>query len=344
MIKPPCLRAGDTLAVVSLSAGLLAMMPHRHEAGKRQLRQAFDVEVVDAPNATRDDSWLRASPQARADDLHWALTDPSINGIVTAIGGDDSVRLDRYLDLEVIRAHPKPFIGFSDTTLQHLAFRRAGVVSFYGPSLLAGFAENGGIHPFTRAAVHRAMFTAEPYELTAAPEWTEEHLDWRDPALARRRRRWWPNPGWAWLQGEDAVQGPLVGGCIESLEMAKGTVWWPADDEWNGAVVLLELSEEAPPPESVAHWLRNYEATGILARIGAILLGRPENYSQQRTFELWDTVQRCLAEAGRADLPVVANVDWGHGSPMGVLPLGCVVSVDPPQQRIILMESAVSPR
>ena len=342
LTKPRALRAGDTVAIVSLSAGLSAAVPHRHEAGVRQLAETFGLRAVDAPNARRDNAFLRANPKARADDLHWALTNDGVAGVVTSIGGDDSIRTVRYLDLDLISANPKVFMGFSDSTVQHLVNRAAGIVSFYGPSLLAGFAENCGIHPFVEASVRQAVCTAEPFDLRAAAEWTDEMIDWRDPSLADRRRRWWPNPGWAWLQGEQAVEGDLIGGCFESLEMAKGTSIWPADEAWDGAIFALELSEEAPAPNTVGYGLQNYAASGVLARIGALLLSRPENYSLQRTFQLWDTVQRVLAESGRADLLVVANLDYGHSSPMGVLPLGCRARVDPQTRTIRVLEAAVS--
>ena len=38
--------------------------------------------------------------------------------------------------------------------------------------------------------------------------------------------------------------------------IAKGTSIWPDDEAWDGAVFLLETSEEAPPPNTVKHWLR----------------------------------------------------------------------------------------
>ena len=341
--KPQAWQSGDTVAIVSLSSGLSAAVPHRYEAGKRQLVQTFGLRVVDTPNARRDDAFLRANPAARADDLHWALANSDVAGIIASIGGDDSIRTVPYIDRDLISAHPKVFLGFSDSTVQHLINRAAGTVSFYGPSLLAGFAENCGIHPYVETAVRQAIFTAEPFALSAATEWTDELVDWRDTSLAGRRRRWWPNPRWTWLQGEQPVEGELLGGCADVLEMAKGTPIWPADEVWDGAIFAFELSEEAPAPRTVAYWLQNYAAMGVLDRIGAFLLSRPENYSLQRTFQLWDTVQRVLAEAGRADMPLVANLDYGHSSPMGVLPLGCRTRVDPQAQSIRVLEPAVTP-
>jgi muramoyltetrapeptide carboxypeptidase LdcA involved in peptidoglycan recycling len=106
--------------------------------------------------------------------------------------------------------------------------------------------------------------------------------------------------------------------------------------------MLLETSEEAPAPQTVKHWLRNYLASGVLHRIGALLVARPMGYTQQAMFQLWDVVQAMLTEAGRADMPVVANVDYGHTSPQGVLPLGCRVCVDPLNRTIRMLESGVA--
>ena len=44
-----------------------------------------------------------------------------------------AIRLAPLVDLAVIAAHPKAFIGFSDATVIHMMCYRAGVVSFYGP-------------------------------------------------------------------------------------------------------------------------------------------------------------------------------------------------------------------
>lgn len=153
LIKPPRLRPGDTIAAISLSSGLAAAMPHRYAAGKRQLEATFGVRVVEAPHALHDDDFLYHHPQARAADLHWALTDPEVRGIVSIVGGDESVRVLPHLDLGLISEHPKVFMGFSDATVALTAFLGAGVVAFHGPAVMTDLAENGGIHPFVERRV-----------------------------------------------------------------------------------------------------------------------------------------------------------------------------------------------
>ena len=162
MIKPQKLQPGDKVAAISLSWGGPGTFPHRYEAGKRQLQEAFDLEVVETPHALKDADWLHRNPQARADDLMEAFADPSIKAIISTIGGDDSIRLMPYLDLDVIRANPKVFMGYSDTTITHLACFKAGLVSFYGPAIMAGFGENGGLFPYMVEAVRKTLFSTDP--------------------------------------------------------------------------------------------------------------------------------------------------------------------------------------
>ena len=85
----------------------------------------------------RDADWLARNPKARADDLMAAFVDETIDGIISTIGGEDSIRTLPYLDLDLIRDNPKVFMGYSDTTISHAACFKAGLVSFYGPSFMA---------------------------------------------------------------------------------------------------------------------------------------------------------------------------------------------------------------
>lgn len=140
LTKPPKLQAGDAVATVSLSWGGPGTFPHRYAAGKRQLQDEFGLVVVEMPHTLREAGWLADHPQARADDLMRAFADPSIKAIISTIGGDDSIRILPYLDLDTICSNPKVFLGYSDTTISHLACLRAGLVSFYGPSIILTFA------------------------------------------------------------------------------------------------------------------------------------------------------------------------------------------------------------
>jgi muramoyltetrapeptide carboxypeptidase LdcA involved in peptidoglycan recycling len=66
---------------------------------------------VESRHALADHEWLASHPEARASDLMEVFADPSIKGIVSTIGGDDSIRILPFLDLSVIRENPKVFLA-----------------------------------------------------------------------------------------------------------------------------------------------------------------------------------------------------------------------------------------
>ena len=341
------LKRGDRIAAVSLSWGGAGLFPHRYDAGKRQLEAEFGVEVVPTSNALRDSEWLARNPRARAEDLHEALLDPSIAGVFSMIGGDDSIRLLPYLDLDVVRSNPKVFLGYSDSTVTHFAFLTAGVTSFYGPAMLAGFAENGGMFPYMVESVRRTLFASDPPG-TIEPNtagWTVEFLDWADPSLQSQRRKLRPSAPWRWLQGEGAVEGPLMGGCLEVLDWQRGTEVFPSREQWEGAVIFLETSEEASSPEAVTRMLRALAAAGALDRVAALLFGRPGGAELDPAgFAAYDSALLALVaeELGRADMPLVTCMDFGHTDPMMVLPLGVRARVDCDAWQFSIVESAVT--
>lgn len=333
-IRPPRLKPGSRVAALSLSSGFVTEVMARYEASVRQAAQEFGWEIVPAPNALRGPEYLYEHPEARAADLHWALENPDIDGMMSIIGGDDSVRLLPWLRPEVIRAHPKVFLGYSDSTVTLLQFIRAGVMAYHGPALLTDLAENGGMNPFVTDGIRRALIDdPQPYELSAAPHWTEFHQEWT-PELQDRPRPTQPGDGWVWLQGTQAAEGQLLGGCAEVLDMLNGTPGWPEKALWHGAVLALETSEDVPPPAQVGYWLRNYATQGILGDLAGLMLARPRGYSQEQKDALYGWVRRVLKEAGREDMPVVANVDFGHTSPQMTLPFGGLARLDPVAGRV----------
>jgi muramoyltetrapeptide carboxypeptidase LdcA involved in peptidoglycan recycling len=346
MIKPRKLRPGDTVAAVTLSWGGPGAFPHRYEAGKRQLEAEFGVRVVETPHALRDPEWLVRNPQARADDLMGAFADPSIQGIVSTIGGDDSIRLLRYLDIGVIRANPKVFIGYSDTTVTHMACLTAGLVSFYGPSIMAGFGENCGMFPYMVNAVRRTLFSSAPIGEVApnTDGWTAEFLEWADPENQSRRRTLDPSTGWRFVQGEGVRRGHLIGGCLEVLDWLRGTEVWPSPGVWRGAILFIETSEGAPPPARVRAFLRSCAAMGILDGLAGILFGRPGGEVPPDEFIEYDdaVLQVAAQEEGLVDLPIISRMDFGHTDPMLVLPYGLQAEIDCDAGRFAIVESAVT--
>ena len=352
MIKPTILHPGDTVATVSLSWGGPGAIPHRYEAGKHQLQNTFGVRVVEMPHTLSDPQWISRNPEARADDLMQAFADPDIKGIVATIGGDDSIRLLPWIDESVIASNPKVFVGYSDTTVSHLACYRAGLRTFYGPSIMAGFGENGGMFEYTVDSVRRSMFSVEPFGTLEENRqgWTDEFLDWADPENQKRSRRLNPSEGWRWIQEGDHsagdVHGHLLGGCAEVLDQLRGTEVFPPREVWEGAFLFLETSEQGASADYLTGLLRSLAAMGIVERLQAVLFGRPGGgVPPERHGEYDEAILRVVRdECGRDDLPIITGMDFGHTDPMTVLPYGAAATIDAAGREIRINEAATVER
>ncbi|MGE0623203.1 MAG: S66 peptidase family protein [Pseudomonadales bacterium] len=344
--KPRKLSEGDTLAAVTLSWGGPGAIRERYEIGKRQLEETFGVSVVEMNHTCAEPDFVAANPQARAQDLHDDLTSSEISGIVATIGGNDSVRLLPYLDVGLIAENPKVFLGYSDTTVTHLAFLKAGVSSFYGPSIMSGFAENGGMHDYLIDSVKSALFESSPIGVLPqnSEGWTAEMLDWAVAENNSVKRELQPPTGWQFVQGEGIARGRLLGGCLEVLDCLRGTPLWPTLDQWKDAVLFIETSESAPTPGDVLRILRSFAACGVIERIGGLLLGRPCGQMDPLRFTEYDNVIRHVVsnELGRSELPIVTHMDFGHTDPMMTLPYGVLTEIDCDAQEIRLLESGVT--
>ena len=343
MIKPRKLNPGDKIATVSLSSGVPSVFPYRYRIGVQQLQEELGLQVVEMPNTLKDADWLRRNPKARADDLMQAFADPSIKGIFSTIGGNDSIRLLPFIDLEVIRSNPKIFMGYSDTTISHLVCYKAGLVSFYGPAIMLELAENCGIFPYVVESVRRTIFSSDTIgEVKPSTQgWTVEHLDWADPANQQIKRKLNPSTGWKLLQGSGVHRGHLVGGCFDVFDWTRGTQIFPGD--WQDAILFLETSEDAPPPEMVTYALRAYAAMGMLSQLAGILFGRPGGDISPDAFEEYDQaiLQVVRDEQGLTELPIITHMDFGHTGMIFVLPYGLQAEMDFENKRFSILENAV---
>lgn len=113
----------------------------------------------------------------------------------------------------------------------------------------------------------------------------------------------------------------------------------------DGVVLMLETSEEAPPPDLLSRFLRSLAVTEELQQLAAVVLGRPggaELNAEERA-QYDDAIVRVVRdEAANADLPVVTNVDFGHTDPMWTIPQGVRVRVDPIAKKIVFLDTGVT--
>lgn len=340
MIKPKRLKKGDKIAIVSLSWGGLGdnNFIHKFKIAKERLEKDFGLEVVCMPHALKGSEFVAEHPELRGKDLMDAFEDKSISAIFCAIGGDDTIRTLPYINLEIIRTNPKIFMGYSDSTVNHFMMFKAGLVSFYGPSIMCEFGEYVQIFDYTKNAVNDILFDDwSEYKLCPSPEWTDDHIYWEESNINTPHTMKKNTHGYEIINGNGIVKGQLLGGCIDVFMMANGTKIWPTLEEWKNSILFIETSEDKPSPDFIKWTFRNLAAQGILREINGIIVGKPQG---EKYYEEYKTAinQVVVDEEKLLNLPIFYNVNFGHAKPIGIIPYGITTELDCEQKTITFLE------
>ena len=341
MLKPKRLNTNDKIAIVSLSWGGLGdkNLIHKYYIAKERLENDFGLEVIPMPNALKGTEFVYENPELRAKDLMSAFQDETIKAIFCAIGGEDTIRILPYIDFKIIRENPKIFMGYSDTTVNHFMMNKAGLISFYGPSVMCEFGEYVKMFDYTKEAVKNILFKdSKKLEIKSSPTWSKYFIPWKEENKNIEKTLIKEEHGYEVLQGTGKITGQILGGCIDVFPMIIGTTIWPKQEEWKDKILLIETSEDKLPPNYLTYYLRNLGAEGILDEIKGIIIGKPQDEKYYEEYK--EVYKKVLKEYHKEGLPVLYNINIGHAYPTGIIPLGIEIEIDLDNKIIKLLESA----
>jgi len=323
VLIPRKLHAGDELRVVAPSCSAGPML-EQHRSIREARFVGLGLRLSYGEHVAECDDFGSSSVESRVADLHAAFADPAVAGMITAIGGYNANQLLPYLDWELIGANPKIFCGYSDiTALQNAMLTRADLVTYTGPHWSAF-----GMRDYFERTLDgfvACLFRKDPIALEPSPVWTDDawYLDQDDRTPE-------PNDGW-WVLHGGAARGRTVGGNLCTLNLLQGTAFMPSLAD---SILLLEDDLESQP----VHFDRNL--TSLLQQrefkgVRGVLIGR----FQQRSNMTRDLLEQIVGTKRElAGLPVIANIDFGHTSPMHTLPIGGTVQLDTSVPAIRVME------
>lgn len=343
MTKPSKLHRGDVIGIVSPSWGGPSVFPHIYENGLKNLK-ALGFEVKEFPTARGNAKYQYQNPKVRAEDVNAAFADKEVKGIITTIGGDDSVRILPFLNKETIANNPKFFMGYSDTTILTTFCNKLGLVTFNGPSIMAGFSQMEAVDASFKKHLEDFLFGEfSNYEYKPYEHYSNNYPSWKDETNTGKVSEPVKTTGWQWLQGNTIAEGELFGGNIEVLEFIKGTDYWFDKDFWNEKILFFENSEDKPTVSQVKFMLRNYGTQGIYDKVKAVLFGRARDYSDEEKKELDTTLINVIGfEFGKPELPIISNMDFGHTDPQIIIPLGVKAELNTTSKSFKLLESPFS--
>lgn len=341
-LKPSKLKRGDTVAIISPSWGGPSVFPHIYENGIKVLKEKFGLRIKEYPTARMAANILADEPKLRADDINKAFADKEVKAIITSIGGNDGIRVLKYLNKKIIKKNPKIFMGYSDGATFTMFLNQLGLVSYNGPSIMAGFSQMENF-PDGIKHINDILFkNSGVYEYKPYQKWAMKYLDWSLKENVGKVDKIRENEGWHWLQGNSVVTGELFGGCIEITNILRGTKFWPKPSFFKNKILFLETSEEKPSPDFVKYELRNWGVQGIFDQIKGIMIGRARDYSAEESKKMEDYVISVVnKEFGHPEIPIITNMDFGHTDPQIILPLGVKAEINCKTKTIKLKESAV---
>ena len=321
--------AGDKVAVVSPSFAAPGFAPAVHEQAMVRLTELTGLVPVEYSTTRR----LGASAQDRAEDLNAAFGDSTVRAVLATIGGDDQITVIPWLDPDLVRRDPKPFVGYSDNTnILHWLWTH-GVAGFHGGSTQVHLGPGPAIDPIHAMSLRAALISGERLEITEPGESEDMGKDWLDPAaLVEYGERQSTEP-WVWAGPRRVVTGRTWGGCIEVLQWILTAGRLDNDPAvLDGAVLLVETSEELIPAREFGRVMRSLGERGVLGVAAAVILARPptSNFDVQPTPD-----ERASRRTEQRDVATRHNhqVQPGRGHRGGRAVRPHPTPVDPPVRR-----------
>ena len=271
VVRAPRVRAGDRVRLVSP-----ASWPER-AAVDEQVAILEGWGLVPEVGEHVFDRWgFQAGREAdRIADVDDAFRDPGVRAIVTTRGGAGAYRIADGLDLDAVRADPKPLVGFSDITNLHLAlWQHARLVSVHG--CLVGVR--------AAASVRRLLMEPRPCVVT------------RDPDAYT-----------AAVEVPGRATGPLLGGNLREVTGAIGA----GLPDLRDAIVFLEDLRHVGLGQ-VDRQLTHLRRAGALDGIAGVALGLFTGFDdhEDRGWYLLDVLRDRLGDLG---VPVLGGLPAGHG-------------------------------
>src|SRR3989344_4332800 len=312
-IYPERLKFGDEIRVIA-PAESLSIIPDENIKLAISRLEGLGFKVTFSKNCKEIDMFNSSSVKSRVEDLHDAFLDKNVKAILTVIGGFNSNQLLKYIDYALIKKNPKILCGYSDiTALANVITTKTGLVTYSGPHF-STFAMKKGFE-YTLEYFKNCLINDKPFKIEPSKEWSNDAW-YKD----QDNRKFIKNKGY-YVINNGSANGVLIGGNLCTLNLLQGTEFMPS---LKNSILFIEDDSESKSVnfdrdlQSLIH-LPEFEG------VKGIVIGRFENESKM-TRELLIQIIKNKKELD--NIPVIADVDFGHTSPLITFPIGGEVSIN----------------
>ena len=316
--KCHALRPGDTIGVVAPSSCTSA----DSFDNATRLIESHGYKVKIAPSCTKAYGYFAGTDYERAADLNNFFRDDEVKAILCLRGGYGSARILDQLDYEMIAAHPKFLIGYSDVTALHAALgERSSLVTVHAPMFL--------------------YFNRYEKEHNNLPQYTEENFFTNIASTNPIGEITLPKDRKLQTVNEGVAEGIIVGGNLSIIASLVGTPY-----ELSGKGALLFIEDAGEPSYKIDRLLQQLWQNGLLSRVNGILLGDfigGEEDEEEGDFTKDEVLEYYARLIGK---PVIKGLPAGHGRNNMFLPLGVhaiMVANDDGTASLCIDEAAATP-
>ncbi|MCL5010875.1 MAG: LD-carboxypeptidase [Patescibacteria group bacterium] len=309
---PEKLKVGDKVGIVAPSRTFAIISQEARKTANKRFEE-LGFELCFGKHVEESDEFLSSSIEARVEDLHEAFADKSIKAILTVIGGFNCNQLLKYLDWDLIKSNPKIFCGYSDiTALNNAIFAKSGLVNYSGPHY-SSFGQ-GLYFDYTLDYFKKCLLSETSFGILPSDNWSDDA--WYKN---QKERNLIANKGFLVINGGKA-QGTILGANLCTFNLLQGTEYFP---NLENSVLFLEDDAESLP-HAFDRDLQSLLHLPGFAGVRGIVIGRFQKASEMPDDKLLKIIK---TKKELRDLPIVANVDFGHTDPKITFPIGGEVSL-----------------
>lgn len=311
-IYPEKLRKGDEVRIIAPSRSMKILGEElKNIANNRFQELGLKLSFGKYINETDD---FNSSPiKLRIEDLHEAFLDKNVKAIITVIGGFNSNQLLKYINWDLIKNNPKIFLGYSDiTTLNNVIFAKTGLVTYSGPHY-STFGQK--LHfEYTLEYFQKCLMKNESFKIKPSVSWSDD--EWY---LDQNKRDLINNPGFLVINRGDA-EGTILGGNLCTFNLLQGTEYFP---DLTDSILFLEDDYETVP-HTFDRDLQSLIHLPDFNKVRGLAIGRFQKKSNM-TNDLLIKIIKTKKELD--NIPVIANIDFGHSDPKITFPIGGEVKI-----------------
>jgi len=312
-IYPTKLKAGDEVRIVAPSRSLAIISKESREIANKRFSE-LGLKLSSGKHLEECDEFVSSTMQSRIEDFHDAFADKNVKAVITVIGGYNCNQLLRYLDFDLVKNNPKILCGYSDiTALNNAIFAKTGLVSYSGPHYSTFGQEL--YFDYTLEYFKKCLLSDEPFEIQSSKEWSDD--DW---CKNQKERNLIKNDGFL-IINEGEASGTLLGANLCTLNLLQGTEYFP---DLKDSVLFIEDDEESLP-HTFDRDLQSLIHQPSFKDVKGIVIGRFQRASEMPNDIL---VKIIKTKKELNNLPIIANVDFGHTDPKITFPIGGEVSLE----------------